>query len=138
MTRLEKEALIREAFAAGKTNRQIAAIVGVSDSRMSRILGGLGLKRDEARDDAINETVRQMRQAGIAFERIGEHLGLSRNAVQSRAITMGIHTVERTREAKEWITAPPNRDAQHVAACLAHGGFIYREVRAGRVVEVRP
>jgi hypothetical protein len=87
--------------------------------------------------DKHGETILQMRRAGVSYRRIGQQIGHSAEGVRQWVLDHGpieqpepeVKTPERRFE--------PHDDA-HVMSCLAQGGFIYREVRAGRVVEVRP
>lgn len=82
-----------------------------------------------------DDTIRQMRKAGVSYRRIGKHIGHSAEAVRKRAMVLG--PVEEPKVKAPERRFEPHDDA-HVMSCLAHGGFIYREVRQGRVVEVRP
>lgn len=101
---------------------------------------GMATRQREVNPTTVQaDTIRQMRGAGISFRRIGEHLGMSAEAVTDRAVAMGIHTRESSPETRVPEVCPePKSDAAYVAACLAQGGFVYREIRGGRVVEVRP
>lgn len=82
-----------------------------------------------------DDTICQMRKAGVSYRRIGKHIGHSGEAVRKRVTVLG--PVEEPKVKAPERRFEPHDDA-YVMSCLAHGGFIYREVRQGRVVEVRP
>lgn len=78
-------------------------------------------------------------QAGLSRTAIGLRIGRSKHFVTDRLISHGL--VPGSSEGP-WDSAAPHiakeQDDQYVAACLERGGFLYRTIVGGRMVEVRP
>lgn len=75
---------------------------------------------------------------------------VSRDAIRNRALTLGVRRTEAAKALAQTQAAhqrygslaayePPvaNRDDEHVAACIAEGGFVRAELVKGRTVWVR-
>jgi transposase len=155
-----RDQLIVRNYRAGMNLKQIADVVGLHYVTVGEILTKLGertpKKRGQhggARDGAgrkpadsdnsgtsaeHDDTIRHLKSLGLSLTKSAEMINRSRGFVWYRATSMGIHqTIHKDLAKLEPVNAG-NRDDAYVAACLAEGGFVYREVRGGRVVEVRP
>jgi predicted RNA-binding protein YlqC (UPF0109 family) len=155
-----RDQIIVRGYRAGASFQEIAETVGVHPSTVGKVLGRLGERPQPPRprrdsrgksarpttgaetnhctDTSHDETIRHMRNAGLSFERIGKHIGRSGKFAQSRAVVIGLHTPDPTINQPKEFVIDAELDRAHVRACLAQGGFVYREIRQGRVVEVRP
>jgi hypothetical protein len=79
-----------------------------------------------------------MHKAGKSRMTIAARISKSKNFVTDRLVSHGLAEGD----GRGWDSTPPHivkeMDDQYVAACLERGGFLYRTIVGGRMVEVRP
>jgi hypothetical protein len=97
-----------------------------------------GAERNRCASAAHDQEIITMFKAGRDRATIARHIHKSQHFVTDRLISAGLlDGFERN-----WDSTAPHivkeLDDQYVAACLEQGGFLYRTIVAGRMVEVRP
>jgi len=136
----EDDAWLLAEYAAGTPLDTIAYKVGRTrksiSSRLLRIRPP-EISETRARQYTTDEDAFMVakRAEGWSLRRIGDALGRDRDGVRARLAKLNLDdpNIERHTEATK-----ANRDDDHVALCLAHGGFVRAEVVNGKTVWIRP
>ncbi len=132
MSAKDKELL--RLFDAGKSRKEISDEIKASYTWVCKRLKALRPdKPGRPATDKDDARIAALLAAGFGVAAIARDVNRTRTFVDYRVQTLELRRAPKPDEPQE-----PECDAWHVAACLAEGGFIYREVRGGRVVEVRP
>jgi hypothetical protein len=139
------DGLIRRYMNAGKGQRETAELIGLSNEYVSERVKCMkqpnAFRRKAPSHDALVKAVKSgltnvqiVKLFRVAKNTIGPTIALIRRDLNIR----GVRAPAEPKEPQDEFAPVKSNDDLHVKACLAQGGFVYREVRNGRVVEVRP
>lgn len=139
------DGLIRRYMNAGKSQRETAELVGLSNEyvaeRVKCIKQPNAFRRQAPSYDALVKCVK----SGMTNVQIVKLFRVAKNtvgptiaAIRADLNMRGKRAPAVIKEKPDEHAIVPSHDDMHVKACLAEGGFVYRTMVAGRMVEVRP